>query len=155
VSLEVGSGMVDASFPFGDGALATARASVALRFARRQMLELECVTFGALKFGQGDDVSIFAADGRALPNTSGMAAGISHVFGDRLAVVSAGGGLYRLAYRKGLSSEAAAGFHMGLTGRLARFSDADLVVGARALLLPQLSRSRIWVVPLTAGLRFR
>jgi hypothetical protein len=64
-----------------------------------------------------------------------------------------GVGFYRIAQRAEAAGGGGVGLHAGATAVLVRKGRADFTLGTRTMLLPDIGDSRIWVVPVTAGVR--
>jgi hypothetical protein len=150
VSANLGLAPYNAAAPYDGGLAIVGRISGAVRLDERQIVELDVLSLGTLLTGD-----VYAPNARALPNTIGVAAGIAHVAGgrDRFSI-GAGMGFYRVEDRAQAPGRSGIGFHAGGATVLMRSSHTALTLDARVILMPSMQGTRIWLMPLSAGVRF-
>lgn len=151
ISAEVGFAPYGATSPYSSGLAGIGRVGLGVRVTDGALVELEGHGFGALLTGD-----VYSPNARALPNTSGISLSVVRFTSrsERLSL-SAGAGLYSVAPRRETGGGDGIGFHAGATTVLTRRGRIAFTLGLRTLLLPDIGDSRIWVVPITAGIRVR
>jgi hypothetical protein len=149
VSANLGLAPYNAADPYDGGLAIVGRGSAAVRVAERQAVEVDILFLGTLLTGDA-----YPPSARALPNTMGFAAGIAHVVGADRFSIGAGMGFYRVEDRAQAPGRSGIGFHAGGATVLMRSSHAALTLDARFILMPSMQGTRIWLMPLSAGVRF-
>lgn len=150
VSANFGLAPYNAADPYDGGLAIVGRGSGAVRVTERRLVELDVLSFGSLLAADA-----YGPTSRTLPNTIGVAAGIAHVAGgrDRFSI-RAGVGYYRVEDRAQAAGRSGIGFHAGGGTVLVRSSHAALTLDARFILMPNMQDTRLWLMPLSAGVRF-
>lgn len=147
ISVAAGLAPVRASTPYSSSLAAFAGVAVATRVGPQRAVELEGVAFGALT-----PADVYVVGQRELPNTLGVAARVSQLVGRRGQwSVGAGVGRYRIARRTEAGGGAGAGYHVVVT----RFGPGAVTADVRLILVPSIAGARMWVLPVTVGLRTR
>ena len=151
ISADVGLAPYGASSPYMSGLAGIGRVGLGVRVMEGALVELEGHGFGTLLTGD-----VYAPNARVLPNTTGISLSVVRFTNrsERLSF-SAGVGLYSVANRAEADGGDGIGLHAGATTVLMRSGRTAFTLGLRTLLLPDIGDSRIWVVPITAGVRVR
>ena len=148
VRSEVGVGLYSAQDPYESGLAALARLGVGLQLTSSSTLALE----GHL-LGSATSADFYGVSSRPLPNTIGVSASIVSALGSKRHFnVDVGAGVYHVASRANAPGGRGSGFHLGATAILMQRAHLALTIGARALLLPSVSGSRILCVPASLGI---
>lgn len=145
----IGAGVapVWASSPYAGSLTALAGLAVAARIGDRSYLDVEGIALGAVT-----PADAYVTGARSLPNTVGAAVRMNQLVGRKGNwSVGAGVGGYRIARRAQAAGGTGVGYEVGVN----RIGPGFVTYGARVVLVPSIAGSRMWMLPVTMGLRTR